>query len=214
MHPLPATAPPPAAQHTPHTPNAQEPAEPLPLALRTATRDAHRALDHHPLLAGLLGPTVSAGQLAAGLRALWAAHAALEAWLAPHEGDWPGWQPEGWRHTPGLRQALAGLGVAPPAPMPWSLPHSPGHALGVWYVVLGAHLGGLAIARHLQRVAPHLPVAALAVNPAAVQTRWAGFTALATRLGEDSATRQQALHAARAAFGAIATHLNGATRPA
>jgi heme oxygenase len=97
--------------------------------------------------------------------------------------------------------------------MAWSLPHSSGHALGVWYVVLGAQLGGLAIARHLQQVAPHLPVAALAADPAAVHSRWADFTALATQLGQDRATRQQALHAASAAFRAIADHLNGFQQP-
>ena len=182
--------------------------EALPQCLRQATRAAHRRLDHHPVMVGLLGRHVSATQLGAALQGLCAAHAALEHWLTPHQADWPGWTPQDWRHTPRLLQALSQMSLRPAEPMPWSLPHSPGLALGVWYVVLGASLGELAIARHLQAVAPDLPGHALAQEARVVHQQWAGFQDAATSAGQEATVREQAICGALAAFDAIAVHLD------
>jgi len=129
--------------------------------LRETTRAAHRALDHHPLLAPLVRPGLGTEDYARALAALHGPHAALEALLAgfaPAE-DFP-------PRLPDLDADLAALGVAPgylrietPAPADNAA------RIGLMYVIEGSNLGAAVIARQL----------ATSLPPAAPRAFFAGF---------------------------------------
>ena len=118
--------------------------------LREATKSAHRALDHHPLLASLARDGLTLATYARALAALHAPHAALEALLAAAipAADFPP------RHHD-LATDLAELGVAP-YPLYADLPAAPDAArrIGVLYVIEGSNLGGAVIARRLAETLP------------------------------------------------------------
>ncbi|MCX8086838.1 MAG: biliverdin-producing heme oxygenase [Rhodocyclaceae bacterium] len=119
---------------------------------RAATRAAHRALDHHPLLAPLLRPGLTLTEYAQALAALYAPQAALESLLAGFAPakDFP-------PRSSALAADLAALGLAPePLRAAPPLAEDVSARLGCLYVLEGSNLGAAFIA---QALAKHLPAA-------------------------------------------------------
>lgn len=118
--------------------------------LREATRLAHRALDHHPLLAPLVRAPLGLADYGRALAALRAPQSAIEALL--HEfapaGDFPSRMAD-------LDRDLGLLGRAAfPLQMPLPRFDSVAERLGAMYVVEGSNLGGAVIARMLEQSLP------------------------------------------------------------
>ena len=122
----------------------------LAARLRDATKAAHRRLDHHPLLAALLRPTLTVQAYGQALAALHGAHGALEAAL-------DGFAPAALfpRRLPDLQSDLSALGLDP-CPLTLQPPQTAGDddRLGMMYVIEGSNLGGVAIARQLASTLP------------------------------------------------------------
>lgn len=120
---------------------------------RAATRQAHHALDHHPLLAPLVRPGLSLTEYAQALAALYAPQAALESMLAgfaPAE-DFP-------PRLPRLEADLAALGLAPePLRAPPPRAEDASARLGCLYVLEGSNLGAAFIAKALAKHLPDAP---------------------------------------------------------
>lgn len=124
---------------------------PLSQALRAATRDLHDRLED---ALPLMGEGLTRAVYCAHLRALFPAVAATERVLAPWHtslvtltGDLLPLRPRA--HL--LRADLLALeGQSPPQQaLPWQPSPSLPHAVGCWYVVSGARLGGQVIARRV-----------------------------------------------------------------
>ncbi len=118
--------------------------------LRAATRSAHRALDHHPLLAPLTRSPLTAGDYINALAALHGTQQAIECWLddfAP-QADFP-------PRLADLQSDLAALGASP-FPLMAELPKfdSDAQRIGAMYVIEGSNLGGIVIARLLDESLP------------------------------------------------------------
>jgi heme oxygenase (biliverdin-IX-beta and delta-forming) len=122
--------------------------------LREATANAHRALDHHPILSPLLRSPLSTEAYILALRALHGPQSALETMLygfAPREA-FPG-------RAADLERDLARLDVKP-YPVLVTVPRATDYAtkMGAMYVIEGSNLGGQVIARQLaQTLSPELP---------------------------------------------------------
>lgn len=178
--------------------------------LREATKCAHRALDHHPLLASLARDGLTPAAYARALAALHAPHAALETLLA---AALAAAQLPPRRHD--LAADLAELGVAP-YPLSAALPAAPDAArrIGLLYVIEGSNLGGAVIARRLAETLPQAPCRFFAGSGGL--PRWERFWQFAaTTLPPDGA--DAACEAACATFDFYRRHLNaccGAVPPA
>jgi heme oxygenase len=172
----------------------------LAAALRAATRDDHRGIDHHPLLAPLARRALLRRDYARALRALYGPQAALEAWLAdflPAAILPP--------RLPDLAADLAALGVTP-WPLAVPLPAWPAHPavrLGVAYVIEGANLGGAVIARHLPVDFPRRFFA-----NAGGPVRWQRFWQFAAKHADACAAPDQAAAAATSCFAWYRRHLD------
>ncbi len=144
--------------------------EALAAALRAATRAAHRALDHHPLLAPLVRAPLLADDYARALAALHGPHAVLETRLssfAPQE-DFP-------PRLPDLEADLAALEVAPFSLRAASPPaDSVAARIGLLYVIEGSNLGAAVIARQLATSLPPEAPRAFFAN-AGGTPRWERF---------------------------------------
>jgi heme oxygenase len=113
--------------------------------LREATRPAHRALDHHPILAPLSRSPLSLSVYARALAALHGPQQAIECLLGSFA---PGLQfPP---RLADLERDLSTLGASP-FPLMAEIPEyqSESQLLGVMYVIEGSNLGGAVIARQL-----------------------------------------------------------------
>lgn len=114
--------------------------------LRTETRDAHDRIEAAFDLAGSLA---SRPAYLALLRRLLAFHEAFEAAAGPHLAGTP--IGDGLGRGALLRRDLAALGAEPDADVaPHAYPGRP-EALGAAYVVEGSMLGGVLIAREVER---------------------------------------------------------------
>lgn len=126
-----------------------EPATPgaIHALLRHATRAAHHALDHHPLLAGLLDDGLDLPRYARSLAALHGAFAVAEAVVQAGTSTGPAYLPR----VPRLDADLAALGCVP---MPFTgtiaAPADAAGRIGMLYVLEGSALGGQFIARRLR----------------------------------------------------------------
>ncbi|GAB4399280.1 MAG: hypothetical protein OHK0048_12390 [Rhodoferax sp.] len=183
--------------------------------LRAATRAAHHRLDHHPLLAALMRPHVSASAQLWALAALRSPQHALEA-----QPD--GWVARGWiaPRAPALEADLAVLcaltGQQAPvpepkrAPAPW--PQTPEHLDAAGYVLMGSTLGARVIHAHLQRCAQTLPTlqffAAAQQPPSPQAMQWLNETA------PDDAPWTLCEQAAQAVFDWILAWFDALPRPA
>lgn len=138
--------------------------------LRDATRLAHRALDHHPLLAPLISSRLSESDYAKALAALYGPHRAIEIVLsgfAPQE-EFPS-------RLDDLESDLATLGIHA-IPLMASVPKFDSNAqlFGAMYVIEGSNLGGAVIARLLnQSLKPTTPKAFFGNSGGTA--RWAKF---------------------------------------
>lgn len=180
----------------------------LPAALRSATREAHWALDRHPLLESLAQPSLTLAQYGHVMAALHGPHAVLEEavqdWLA-RRPELNGLRPR--RRVPILERDLADLGLSPAActaelPAPASL----GELIGILYALDSSLLGGRFLARQIrQQLGDGVPLRFLEVDPA--ETRW---QAIWQHAGRHSGGTEQtaAVAAALAAFRGLKQHLD------
>lgn len=178
-----------------------EPAS-LAVQLRTATRAAHRALDHHPLLALLVRPGLGGSDYARALGALHGPQVAMESWLADFlpAADLP-------PRLPDLNADLAELASAP-CPLMVARPDWPDTVaarLGGAYVIEGAHLGGAVIARQLPVNLPRR-----FFGNAGGEVRWQRFWQFASQFDPISPEQlSAAVLAAEACFAWYRAHLDG-----
>lgn len=187
---------------------------PLLATLRQATRQDHRALDHHPRLVRLVRPGLDLTGYTDSLLALASPQAALEARVAAdlaHLGhDYP-LAPR----LPALERDLAqlgaasrsSLGLAPVAEV------TPAALLGRLYVLEGSRLGARPIAARVRASLGEAAPLAYFGNAAGEQ-RWSGFLAFAASVQHDSATADRAGTAAREAFALFQAALAPATESA
>ncbi len=127
-------------------------------ALREATDAIHQRLHHHPALSRLADGSISAVDYAALLQRFLVFHESIEGRLSGG--------PDLLQHgidvaercrSPLLRRDLAALGAAampspPLAARILPVPHSAAAAMGYLYVSEGSRLGGLSLARALDRL--------------------------------------------------------------
>lgn len=122
--------------------------------LREATANAHRSLDHHPILSPLLRSPLSTEDYIVALRALHGPQYVLESLLhgfAPSEAF--------LGRSADLERDLQRFD-AKPFPVVVTLPSATNDAakIGAMYVIEGSNLGGQVIARQLaQTLPPELP---------------------------------------------------------
>ncbi|WP_258240929.1 biliverdin-producing heme oxygenase [Pseudidiomarina homiensis] len=126
--------------------------------LKQATCSAHRKLDHHPLLARLMHRDLTLTDYRETLTQMWVAHSELEDQVI---GFWRvhshTYQPERRKHL--LQQELKQLGVSiqqlrtstgsdelQVAPL-----YSLSEAVGATYVLEGSRLGGMVLARAVEK---------------------------------------------------------------
>ncbi|MEM9758857.1 MAG: biliverdin-producing heme oxygenase [Pseudomonadota bacterium] len=129
-------------------------------ALRTATQTDHERVDGSPLMRRLLHVQVCRADYGRALERLTLLHTALCGELARSISDYAHPQLRAQDLLPALRLDLAAL--------QWTMPRAAGstpqfatgaEALGAWYVLEGAALGGAVIARHLrEQLGPDLPL--------------------------------------------------------
>lgn len=172
-------------------------------ALRASTRDQHRKLDHHPLLAPLVRPTLTLRDYAQALAALYAAQAVLEEILHGHisQTDFP----------PRLAALQLDLERLAQAPFPLSAPKpvisSAAERIGLMYVLEGSNLGGAMIQRQLSI---HLPASCprhfygITDDP----NRWERFWLFAQPVCSTADDIEQAVQAARRTFIFLCLHLD------
>ncbi|MCG6656947.1 biliverdin-producing heme oxygenase [Halomonas campisalis] len=171
--------------------------------LRLATRQAHRRLDHHPLLQQLVRDDVSRPDYAAALSALYVPHVQLErcvasgsAALGLNRGD----DAPSPRRLDALGRDLDALGrsvprVSRPA---WPVAATPAALVGQRYVLDGSRLGGTFIAGRLATaLGTTLPLAYFSACDA--ERHWARFLAFAERHCPPEGV-DRAVAAAQAAF--------------
>jgi len=175
--------------------------------LRAATRDAHRMLDHHPLLSPLIRPGLTIDSYARCLSSIYAVQNALEqAVTAP---PWRAWLP---LRSSALLQDLAQLRCSAlplrvdrsvPSVLSW-IPQ-----LGLVYVLAGSLKGAQVIANCLQQ---HLPSQApMRFFSAAPQPEvWTNLVAALERVPE--AEHDSILQASLAAFAMYQHHLDDCVR--
>ncbi|MCX8016629.1 MAG: biliverdin-producing heme oxygenase [Rhodocyclaceae bacterium] len=168
--------------------------------LRAATREAHHALDHHPLLAPLVRPGLNLADYGRALASLHAPQAALERLLAGFApaADFP-------PRLAALEADLAALGLAP-QPLRATPPEAADEAarIGLLYVLEGSNLGAAVIARQLARHLPDAPRAFFGGGSGAA--RWERFWRFVAAIRPDAAAAAQA---ARAACDFYRRHLDG-----
>lgn len=159
-------------------------------ALREATASDHARVDSLPRMQRLLSAEITAGEYGETLESLHALHQLLSAQIAESLGAFEHPTLSVDDLMVGLRSDLRKLRIKPgplrstkPAP-----PHfaSPAAAIGAWYVLEGAALGGALIARHLHRhLGPDLPTDHFGRS---AKDRWPRFLAhLETVLDHDVA---------------------------
>lgn len=155
--------------------NTSPPEPPLlALRLRQATKAAHHALDHHPLLATLLEPSLTRAAYGDSLASLHGLYAAAEAALAPGaEAAFP--------HVPRLPALEADLAALCRSPLPFrasiAVPDSPATRIGMLYVLEGSALGGQVLMRQIQKtLGTDCPLVFFAgTGEAAGKMRWASY---------------------------------------
>ncbi len=179
---------------------------PLAGHLRQATRSIHRQLDHHPLLARLLGDDLDNEDYAAALAALHGPQAILEDTVRPRL-EAIGMSGRFCPRLGRLEADLIDLGLSPlPLRRPDLHIENEAELVGTMYVLEGSRLGGALILRHLKRRLPRAPRRFFAVDDDS--GRWKAFWALATSLNPEASPYRQATAAAIRAFTLYLDHLD------
>ncbi len=186
--------------------------EPSPLhqALRQATRAAHHALDHHPILTPLAQPTLTRADYGRALHGLHALHAhaepAILGFLARHDLAFD-YQPR--RKLAALAHDLDALGLSSPdASLQLDAPETPGELIGLLYTVEGATLGGQFLARRIQQNhGSSLPTCFLGVYGDQTASHWIEFWHFANAYCPEAETATAQTHAL-ATFTALRVRLD------
>jgi heme oxygenase len=178
--------------------------------LREATKQAHHALDHHPLLAALLAPALTRAAYGDALAALHGVFSAAEGALAPSAGA-------ALPHAARLPALEADLATLDRVPFPFrgaiAVPDTVAARIGLLYVLEGSALGGQVLTRQIQQVlGVECPLTFFAGHgEAAAKERWASFW----RYAEAHCPLEdipQAEATACALFDCFQTHLNDCQR--
>lgn len=190
--------------------NQPFPPSPLHSLLRQATKHAHHALDHHPILAPLIKPGLDASQYGNALASLHGIYKQLETWildfLAQHQYQF------NYRDRlklPALEADLAALGRTP-LPICQSLPIAQdiGGLIGILYTVEGSTQGGQVIARVIrQNTVEDLPLSFFSGYGTQSRQRWEEFLLFADLVCPKS-EYETAQAAAVSTFEAIKNHLD------
>jgi heme oxygenase len=158
---------------------------PVLTALRAATRAAHDRLERRADPRAHLG---TRGGRASLVGRYYSLHVPAEHQLAPWLSDMPALGFSERRRTPILLEALKELALPPPsaAPPPLSPMHGRAEALGFFYVLEGASLGGRVILRDLTRRGVD-PAGLAFLDPygPAAGERWSAFIRVLEREGSD-----------------------------
>ncbi len=178
--------------------------------LREATKNLHRRLDHHPLLAPLVQPGLDQRQYGDALLALYGVHAPLEDALATFFNQRPGVFDYASRSkTSALKADLAQLGRTPiPITVPAHAIGSLAESVGVLYPLEGSMLGAQVILRQLQtRSGGDLPVHFFSCYGDLAHVHWRSFLAWAD-IHCPAAQHDVAIAAAQRVFNTIIDHLD------
>jgi heme oxygenase (biliverdin-IX-beta and delta-forming) len=189
--------------------------EPLGRRLRTETRAAHEAAETAFDLERRLATPAAYAEVLELMQAHHRAWAPTLALVAPR-------LPAELRDGPRLRlvrlgEDLAGLGRRTPqprAPEPADPPVAPSedHALGAWYVMEGAALGGLLIRAEVRRRLPEVEPATryFAGEGRRTAARWRGFQAVLDGWGQRAGGPERVVEGALAAFASLTERLAAA----
>jgi heme oxygenase len=122
--------------------------------LRQTTKGPHHLLDHHPLLAPLVTPTLDTQQYGNALAALHGIHAQAEPMILAFLDQHPGlFDYRSRRKLPALESDLAELGRQPMAAQAnFPAPQTVGALIGVIYTIEGSTMGGQVIARTIRQI--------------------------------------------------------------
>ena len=177
--------------------------------LRQATKQPHHELDHHPLLAPLVGPALSRSQYGDALSALHGVYASAEAWVMTFLGQRPGLFDYRWK-LPSLESDLAALGRTPlPASADCAAQPGLGALVGILYTLEGSTQGGRFIARQLTESG--LPLTFFTGYGELSSQRWQEFLMFADALCPKE-EYEIASQTAVSLFLAIKRHLDSAYR--
>lgn len=179
-------------------------------ALRAATKGAHRALDHHPVLHRLLSPGLTIEGYGDALNALYLPHAALERQV--HDSPWSTSSEVPLAPRRRLLAAdMASLGRGtPPLPVRARSPDESEAAwLGQVYVLEGSRLGSAVIARQVRTsLGLQVPLRFFEAGISAAQ--WQALCALMDQGLPGPQALARAVASARAAFEAYRLGLDAA----
>ncbi|MWJ26648.1 hypothetical protein GPM19_00240 [Halomonas sp. ZH2S] len=181
--------------------------------LRDGTRQAHQALDHHPLLQRLVTSGLTPAAYGRSLLAIHRPHVRLEACVAAGALQLGMTLSDDARvssRTHRLEADLKALGIVPPRASALALPvaATPAILAGQCYVLEGSRLGGQVIARQVRRtLGATVPVSYF--DSPQPEARWQRFLTFLDRhcLPEESPV---AVAAAQHAFDDYLTALNEA----
>ncbi len=177
--------------------------------LRARTHAVHAALEELPLLRRLMSPQVQPEDYRLVLRAFYRAYLPLCEHLRRSLGPWAHAQlapqqlvallREDVRHLPGdLPEPLAAACLPALA--------TADEALGAWYVLEGSAMGGVIVARHLQRcLQGELPMAYMARRKSDSDQRWRQFEAHFMECLSSGARIEAVIRGAEAAY-ALTAH--------
>jgi len=168
--------------------------------LREATRTEHARVDALPRMRALLSQRVTRATYVEALSRLYRVHCELDAAIDPALGRMAHSTLRPAQLLDGLEQDLAQLGreALPEATAVTPLA-APAQALGAWYVLEGAALGGVLLARHLRSVlGDDLPLAHFG-GPRA-RRRWPDFLRHLEAQLRSAQLRSEAIAGARCAY--------------
>lgn len=154
--------------------------------LKRETREHHHRVDQHPVLKPLLAPTLTTGEYARALSALYAPIAGLEQVLSTglnaHHIEYAFTKRAGV-----LAADIQQLGRQEASPYVADAPANVASTIGMLYVLEGSRLGGVMIARHVTAVLGNqVPLRFLTAQPLHDE-QWAAFWHLAEHYCEASA---------------------------
>jgi heme oxygenase len=192
------------------TMTARHPVSELQRQLRQATRLAHHALDHHPILAPLLRTDLNVIQYGDALAALHGVYARTEAWVLDFLEHNPGlFDYRSRRKLPALESDLAALGRLPLRfCSEFSVPPGIGSLIGVLYTLEGSSQGGQFIANSLRQLdGAALPISFFTGYGDRSHACWEAFWQFAQNTCPASAY-EAATATAVTLFGTIKDHLD------
>lgn len=183
----------------------------FPDHIRAETRVAHRAIDHHPLLAPLVRDGLTARVYGDALAALYAPLQALEAWVAPLATLDRGWV----RYQSRLSLLATDLAELERTPNLMEIEQVPvfdnPERFGLLYVLEGSRLGGAMIGRQLAKNMPSgLPLYFFADHQSA--EHWQSFWVALSVQQFSEEELERVVAGAHAGFSVYLNHLNDCLR--